>query len=228
MSLGATLERLGDPERATKAYRRAARLLETAYTVSYVADEQLAQADALTLLAGVLSRAGEETNSGGKREEALAAFGSAEVIFGQQQAWPQRSKLLMERAALYWRQGEFELSARDYEGARHDAGEAGLAEREAAALAGLGVALRDGGRYVESVEATTEALNKLTLLGDQQAEAYLLASLASSHLCLGEFLEAKACLEASLELRQLLGDAEGEAKVAAKLTELSGRVGGTS
>ena len=225
MSLGATLERLNEPERAAEAYRRAARLLETAYTVSSVTDEQLAQADALTLLASVLGRkADKEANL----QEALEAFRSAEVVFGQHQAWPQLSKLHMERAALYWRQGEFEPSARDYEGARHYAKEAGLAEREAAALAGLGVVLRDGGHYLKSVETTTKALDKLRVLGDQQAEAYVLASLASSYSCLGETLEAKACLEASLELRQLLGDFEGEAKVFAKLSELNRHSGGTS
>ena len=225
MSLGATLERLDKPERAAEAYRRAARLLETAYTVSSVADEQLAQADALTLLASVLGKAADKEAN---LQEVLAAFRSAEVIFEQHQVWPQLSKLLMERAALYWRQGSFEFSARDYEGAQHYAKEAGLAEREAAALASLGVVLREGGRYAESVKATSEALNQLRILGDQQAEAYALASLASSYSLLGEVLKAKTCLEASLELRQLLGDAEGEVKVAAQLSKLSGRVGGAS
>ena len=222
MSLGATLERLGEPERAAETYRRAAQLLETAYTVSYVADEQLAQANALTLLAGVLGKAADK---GANLQAALVAFGSAEDIFEQQQAWPQLSKLHMERAALYWRQKNLEPSARDYEGARHYAREAGLAEREAAALAGLGVVLREDGLYKESVKTSTEALDKLRILGDHQAEAYVLTSLASSHLLLGEPLEAKTCLEASLELRQLLGDAEGEAKVFAKLGELNRRGG---
>jgi tetratricopeptide (TPR) repeat protein/DNA-binding SARP family transcriptional activator len=219
MSLGATLERLNNTERAAHAYARAAQLLETAYTVSDVADEHIAQADALTLLASVLHKKGEV-------QEALAAFDTAEAIFEHRGAWSRLSKLLMERAALYWHQKRYEPSIRDYEQARHYAKEVGQAEREAAALASLGVVLRDTGRYQESIDLSLEALGKLKVLKDQQAEGYVLASLASSYRLVGKLQEARACLEASLELRRRLGDAEGEAKVASELSELNKRSGG--
>lgn len=214
MSLGATLERLGELERAAQAYRRAAQLLETAYTVSYVADEQLAQADALTLLAGVLSKT-EATQA------ALDTYQTAQVVFERHGAWPRLSKLLMERAALYWRQKDFKQSAHDYEKASRCAQKAALPEREAAALASLGVVLRDAGQGKKSVEASLKALGKLQALGDRQAEAYVLTSLAGSYRLLGKTLEAKNYLTASLELRHALGDAEGAARVSEELAALA-------
>nr|MDQ3397922.1 tetratricopeptide repeat protein [Deinococcota bacterium] len=214
MSLGATLERLNQTERAAHAYARAAQLLETAYMVSDVWDEHIAQADALTLLASVLHKKGEV-------QEALAAFDAAEAIFEHHGAWSRLSKLLMERAALYWHQKRYEPARRDYQQARHYAKEAGQAEREAAALASLGVVLRDMGRYQESIDLSLEALDKLKALKDQQAEGYVLASLAGSYRLLGKLPEARACLEASLKLRRRLGDTAGEAKISYELSELN-------
>lgn len=220
MSLGATLERLNETQRAAHAYARAAQLLETAYTVSDVGDEHIAQADALTLLASVLHKKGEG-------QEALVAFHTAEAIFEQHGAWSRLSKLLMERAALYWHQGRYELSVHDYEQARQYARDIGQGEREVAALASLGVVLRDMRRYQESIDLNLEALDKLKTLRDQQAEGYMLASLASSYRLVGKLNEARACLEASLELRQLLNDTAGEEKVAHELSDLISHMSGT-
>ncbi len=94
-------------------------------------------------------------------------------------------------------------------------------------MASLGVVLRDMGRYQESIDLNLEALDNLKALRDQQAESYVLASLASSYRLFGKLQEARACLEASLELRQLLNDTVGEEKVAHELSDLISHMSGT-
>ena len=48
---------------------------------------------------------------------------------------------------------------------------------------------------------------------DLQAEAYVLSSLAESHLGLGHYPSALSCLKRSLRLRRKIGDKEGEVGV---------------
>jgi len=57
------------------------------------------------------------------------------------------------------------------------------------------------------------ALELLRDVKDLQAEAYVLSSLAESHLGLGHHPSALSCLKRSLRLRRKVGDKEGEVGV---------------
>jgi tetratricopeptide (TPR) repeat protein len=75
MSAGVCLEQLGDHAGAADAYRKAVRLLHTAYEASGMAKELSGQADALALLASVLHRSLDEPT------EALEAYEAAADVY---------------------------------------------------------------------------------------------------------------------------------------------------
>ena len=106
--------------------------------------------------------------------------------------------------------------------ARRAAGEAGVEERELAALASLGVVYRELGRLEESIEVGGAAAGGLRRRGDPLGEAYVLVSLAEANRSAGRPAEAKRCLERSLALRRSVGDLEGAAEVERKLVQLGG------
>lgn len=222
MSAGAICERLGRSQEAAESYRRAARLLGTAYAVTGVIDEQLARGDALTLLAGVLER---DLDQG---DEALEAFDEAEAIYRRHGDLLRHSRLAMERAAAYRRADWLEAAESDYRTAVELSRKAGARAREAAALASLGVVRRERGDLAHSIEVTREALECLEGLGDRQAEAYLLASLAESLRRSGRTGDARSALERSLALREDLGDHEGARRVRQILSEIEAQTSGTA
>jgi len=214
MGVGVSLERVGDPVGAAEAYRRAIKLLETAYEESEAPEELFGKADALALLGAVLHHSLESP------VEALDAYEEAASIYRRLADPPRLRKLLMNVAGLRWRTGDPEGSARHYEEALKLAREHGGAAHEAAALASLSVVHRDLGRLKESLRYGKEALRLLQDLDDPQAEAYVLSSLAESHLGLGHPPSALSCLKRSLRLRRKIGDKEGEAGVLRDLAEV--------
>ncbi len=214
MNLGACLQRLGEQEQAIKAYRRAIQLLETAYNLSAVADERIAQANALTLLAGALQTEPDCS------DEALTAFDAADLIFRKYGQKLPLSKLLMERGALNWRFGNLDVSANDFEEAYEIAKELGEFTRQTAALASLGIVYKELNRYEDSIDVSQKALEQVKEQNDLQVEAYVLLNLANNYKLLGQLENARINLEKSLELRQLIRDVKGEAEVLKDLKEL--------
>jgi tetratricopeptide (TPR) repeat protein len=215
MGAGASHNYLGNAERAGQAYRRASQLMKSAYAVNGVVDEHIAQADALTLLAGSLEQQLEN------HDEVILCFQLAEGIYQHHASLASLSKLLMSRASFHWRKEQFSHSAHDYEQARKFAQQEGLQAREAAALASLGAVYRRLERYDDSIQTSLEALKNLKQVDDQQAEAFVLSSLAESYRLSAKLAEAQSCLLRSLELREGIGDTDGAAIVLAELDKLS-------
>ncbi len=207
MGVGIALERRGDPAGAAESYRRAIRLLRTAYEESGTPEELFGKAEALTLLGAVLHHTLERS------EEALDAYEEAANIHRRMADPPRLRKLLMSMAGLRWRMGNPEASARHYEEALKLAREHGEVAHEAAALASLSVVDRDVGRLEESIRHGRAALDLLRSVNDLQAEAYVLSSVAESHSRLGHYPSAISCLRRSLRLRKKIGDEEGEVGV---------------
>jgi len=207
MGVGIALERRGDPAGAAESYRRAIRLLRTAYEESGTPEELFGKAEALTLLGAVLHHTLEGS------EEALDAYEEAANIHRRMADPPRLRKLLMSMAGLRWRMGNPEASARHYEEALKLAREHGEVAHEADALASLSVVDRDVGRLEESIRHGRAALDLLRSVNDLQAEAYVLSSVAESHSRLGHYPSAISCLRRSLRLRKKIGDEEGEVGV---------------
>ncbi|HET7480881.1 MAG TPA: tetratricopeptide repeat protein, partial [Rubrobacteraceae bacterium] len=204
MGVGVCLEHTGRPASAANAYRQAIKLLETSYELSEMPEELSGKADALVLMAAVLDR------SLGRPVDALDAYEEAAEIYSRLGDPLKLRSLLVRRAGLRWRTGNFEGSARDYEEALERARGQGEPAREAAALASLSVVYRDLGRLQESLRSGRAALKLMRDLEDPQAEAYVLSSLAESHEQLGHYPSALSCLKRSLRLRRKIGDREGE------------------
>ncbi|MGH3088459.1 MAG: tetratricopeptide repeat protein, partial [Rubrobacteraceae bacterium] len=204
MSIGAALEKTGDPKGAAHSYRRAVELLQRAYEESEMPKELSAKADALTLLGAMLHRSLDEP------KEALDAYEAAARIYRPLGEGARLRKLLMNLAGLLWRTNDPEGSLRNYEEALGLAREHGEKAHEAAALASMGVVHRDMGDHRRAIRHGKEALELLRELGDPQAEAYVLTSLAASHKEVGHYSSALSCLKRSLRLRREVGDEEGE------------------
>lgn len=204
MGVGACLEQTGDFGGAEKSYRRAIELLETSYELSEMPEELSGKADALVLMAAVLDRSLD------RPMDALDAYEEAAEIYSRMDDPLKLRSLLMRRAGLRWRTGNFEGSARAYEKALELAGDKGEPAQEAAPLASLSVVYRNLGRLQESLQSGRAALKLLRDLDDPQAEAYVLSSLAESHEKLGHYPSALSCLKRSLRLRRKIGDREGE------------------
>ena len=214
MNLGACLQCLDKQQEAIQAYRRAAQLFETAYNLSGVSDEHIAQAEALTLLANVLQNELESST------EVLTALNTADSIFRKYQQRLLLSKLLMERGSFNWRLSNFDASANDFEEVYEITQELGELTRQTAALASLGIVYKELNRYEDSINISQKALEHLKQKSDSQVEAYVLLNLASSYKLLGKLDDARINLEKSLELRRLIGDVKGEAEVLKDLNEL--------
>lgn len=204
MGVGVCLEQTGDFGGAEKSYRRAIELLEASYELSEMPEELSGKADALVLMAAVLDRSLD------RPIDALDAYEEAAEIYGRLGDPLKLRSLLMRRAGLRWRMGNFEGSARDYEKALELASDQGEPAREAAPLASLSVVYRNLGRLQESLRSGRAALQLLRGLEDPQAEAYVLSSLAESHEKLGHYPSTLSCLKRSLRLRRKIGDREGE------------------
>ena len=84
---------------------------------------------------------------------------------------------------------------------------------------------RDLGRLKESLRCGREALELLRGVQDLQAEAYVLSSVAESHLGLGHHPSALSCLKRSLRLRRKEGDKEGEVGVLYDLAKVYENLG---
>ena len=205
MSAGVCLEQLGDHAGAVDAYRKAVRLLHTAYEASGMAKELSGQADALALLASVLHRSLDEPT------EALEAYEAAADVYRELGDAHRLRKVLLGLAGLRWRARNPEGAARGYEEALELAQDEPA--HEAAALMSLSVVYRDLGGLRESVRCGQSALELLRNLEDPWAEAYVLSSLAESHGKLGHHSSALSCLKRSLKLREKIGDEEGLIRV---------------
>jgi tetratricopeptide (TPR) repeat protein len=221
MSIGASLELVGNFADAADAYRRAIELLETDYEVSGMPEELSLKADTLTLLAGVLHHSLDEP------VEALKAYEAATEIYRELGDTHRLRKPLLGLAGLRWRMGSLEGSARGYEEALNLARKHGETAHEATALASLSVVYRDLGRFREALRCGREALRPLLELGDLQAEAYVLSSLAESYGKLGHYQSALSCLRRSLRLRRKVGDKEGEVGVLYDLARIYENLGDT-
>ena len=188
---------------ATDAYRKAVRLLHTAYDASGMAKELSGRADALALLASVLHRSLDEPT------EALETYEAAAGGYRELGDAHRLRKVLLGLAGLRWRARNSEGAAGGYEEALELAREHGEAAHEVVALMSLSVVYRDLGRLRESVRCGRATLELLRGLEDPWAEAYVLSSLAESHRKLGHHPSALSCLKRSLRLRKKLGDEEG-------------------
>jgi tetratricopeptide (TPR) repeat protein len=217
MSAGVCLEQLGDHAGAVDAYRKAVRLLHTAYEASGMAKELSGQADALALLASVLHRSLDEPT------EALEAYEAAADVYRELGDAHRLRKVLLGLAGLRWRARNPEGAARGYEEALELAQDEPA--HEAAALMSLSVVYRDLGRLRESVRCGQSALELLGNLEDPWAEAYVLSSLAESHGKLGHHSSALSCLKRSLKLREKIGDEEGLIRVLRDMAAVSENLG---
>ena len=213
MSMGASLEQLGDHAGAVDVYRRAVELLGTAYEASGIPKELSGKADALALLAGALHHSLDEPI------QALDAYDAAAEIYRELGDTRRLRKVSLGLAGLRWRLGNPKDSARLYEEALKLAQGQGEKAQEAAALMSLSVVYRDLGRLKESVQRGRKARFLLRDLNDFQAEAYALTSLAESYTWLGYYPSAVSCLRRSLRLRRKIGDEKGEVGV---LRDLAG------
>jgi tetratricopeptide (TPR) repeat protein len=214
MSVGISLEQVGDHTGAADAYRRAIELLGMAYEVSGSTKELSGKADALTLLASTLRHALDEP------VEALSAYERAAETYRELGDAHRLRKALLGLAGLSWRTGSLEGSARGYEEALNLARDQDEPVHKAAALAGLSVVYRDLGRLRESVRCGREALGLLRDLDDLQAEAYVLSSLAENYRRLEHYPSALSCLRRSLRLRKKIGDREGEVGALSDLAKI--------
>ena len=221
MSVGVSLEQVGNFAGAADAYRRAIELLETDYEVSGMPEELSIEADTLTLLGGVLHHSLDEP------VEAIKAYEAATEIYRELNDAHRLRKPLLGLAGLRWRMGSLEGSAHGYEEALNLARDHGETAHEATALASLSVVYRDLGRFKEALRCGREALRPLRELGDLQAEAYVLSSLAESHGKLGHYPSALSCLRRSLRLRRKVGDKEGEVGVLYDLARIYENLGDT-
>jgi tetratricopeptide (TPR) repeat protein len=219
MSIGISLEQVGDHAGAADAYRQAIELLQTAYEVSGLRQELSGKADALTLLASTLRRSLDEP------VEALGAYEAAADIYRELGNTHRLRKALLGLAGLRWRTGSLEGSAHGYAEALDLARDQDEPVHQAAALASLSVVYRDLGRLRESVRCGREALGLLRDLDDLQAEAYVLTSVAESYRRLGHYPSALSCLRRSLRLRQRIGDREGEVGALLDLAEIYDSLG---
>lgn len=207
LQYGTTRHRLGDTATAIEAYRAAVRLLGSSYALTGVADDHLAQADALMLLGSALAdRAGgseeeaaEPVASSGEAEagpagagEALSALGDALAIASQRGDRLRASKVLMERGVLHWRSGRFGPSSVDFGEAAETSRHVGATGREIAALASRCVALLDGGRTAEGISSGEQALERLCVFPDRVAEAYVSRSLGRGWEAAGDRVLARA------------------------------------
>ena len=219
MSMGASLEQLGDHTGAADAYRRAVELLGTAYEASGSPKELSGKADALALLAGTLHRSLDEPI------QALDAYEAAAEIYRELGDTRRLRNVSLGLAGLRWRLGNPKDSARLYEEALKLAQEQDEKTQEAAALMSLSVVYRDLGRLKESVQRGRQARFLLRDLNDLQAEAYALTSLAESYTGLGHYPSALSCLRRSLRLRRKIGDEKGEVGVLRDLAEAYEQLG---
>lgn len=214
MSVGASLEQLGDAEGAADAYRRAVELLQRAYEISDAPRELSGKADALALLAGALHYKLE------RPEEALEAYEAAAGICRELGDLHRLRRVLLRSAGLCWKMGKPGGAARRYEEALDLARQQAETASEAAVLASLSVVYRDLGRLRESLRCGRGALGLLRTLEDLQAQAYVLSSLAESYGRLGHHKSALSCLKRSLRLRRKVGDDEGEVGVLHELAKV--------
>jgi tetratricopeptide (TPR) repeat protein len=204
MSVGISLERLGDSAGAADAYRQAVEVLETAYEETSTEKELADKAEVLTLLGNVLHR------SLGWLDEAHESYKEAAWIY-RKLGEPQRlRKLLMNLAGLYWQVEDYENSVRHYEEALELARKHDEAEPEAAALVSLSVVYRDLDEPREAIRCGKRAVELLQDLEDTQAEAYVLTSLADSYEALEHYPSALSHLKRSLRLRRETVDLKGE------------------
>jgi len=205
MSVGACLERIGDPAGAAKVYRRALELLDIAYEELVLSEDLSGKADAMALLASTLHHSLE------RPEEALGLYETATETYRELGNKHRLRRVLLNLAGLRWRMGNPEASTRDYEEALKLAREHGEKAHEAAALASLSVVYRDLSRLKESIRYGRAACGMLRGdLQDMQSEAYVLTSLADSYERLGHHKSALSSLRRSLRLRRKVGDKEGE------------------
>jgi len=221
MSLGATLEQIGDPAGAAEAYRRAIELLQKAYKTSGAPKELSGKADALALLARVLHRTLE------RPEEALGPYEAAAGICRELGDLHRLREVLLGLAGLCWKTGHLEDAAHRYEEALDLAHGQSEAVHEATALASLSVVYRDLGRLRESLRCGRGALELLRDLGDLQAEASVLSSLAESYDGLRYYPSALSCLKRSLRLRRKVSDSKGEVGVLRNLARVYDNLGNT-
>jgi DNA-binding SARP family transcriptional activator/tetratricopeptide (TPR) repeat protein len=208
LQLGTGRQRLGDASGAVDAYRVAARLLGSAYSLTGVRDEQLAQADALTLLgsaladirsaseqerqAGPMPTAGETAPVDAITDEALGALDQALMIASLHGDTLRASKILMERGTLHWRAARFGPASVDFGAAVEASRHAGATGREIAALASRCVALLDGGRVADGITVGQETLTRLCAFPDRVAEAYVSRSLSRAWDVAGDRVLARA------------------------------------
>jgi predicted ATPase/DNA-binding SARP family transcriptional activator len=219
LSVGASLEQLGDADGAAGAYRRAADLLQKSYEMSGAPKELSGKADALALLAGVLHR------TLGRPEEALDAYEAADEICRALDDLHLLRKVLLGSAGLCWKMGRPEDALCRYKEALDLAREQAEAVHETVALASLSVVYRDLDCLRESLRCGREALGLLRDLGDLQAEAYVLSSLAESYERLGHHPSTISCLKRSLRLRRKVGDDKGETGVLRNLARIYDNLG---
>lgn len=214
MSVGVALERIGDPAGAADSYRKAMKLLRTAYEESGVRDDLSAEAEASSMLATVLHR------SLGLLEEAITSYQAAAATYRMLGDDRRLCKVLLGLSGLRWRTGRFEDATHGYEQTLRLAKERGEKEYEAAALASLSVVYRNLRHLKKSVRCGKDALELLRGLEDPQAEAYVLGSLAEGYRELDHLPSALSCLKRSLRLRRRIEDAEGEIQALRYLAEI--------
>jgi tetratricopeptide (TPR) repeat protein len=87
------------------------------------------------------------------------------------------------------------------------------------------VVYRGLGRLEDSLRSGRAALRLLRDVDDLQAEAYVLTSMADSHVGLGHYPSALSCFWRSLRLRRKIGDTEGEVEALRDLAKVYEKMG---
>jgi DNA-binding SARP family transcriptional activator/tetratricopeptide (TPR) repeat protein len=205
MSAGAVHERLQDPEAAAWCYLRAARLLEASHAITQNAEDQAGHCDAL-ILHGVVARRRLGATDAGR-----ASLTSARQIMRSLGDPNRLSRIDMELGALHWSAGELHDAAEAFGEALDLASRHGMADREIAAMASLGVVYRDLGSVDEAIEVGRAAVERMEGRGDPLGTAALLTSLAATYRAAGETDAERTCLERAVALRASVGGAAGAA-----------------
>jgi tetratricopeptide (TPR) repeat protein/transcriptional regulator with XRE-family HTH domain len=213
--LAATLHRHLD---GTSRYTDALSLHTDALHAARRADDQVAEAQALTNLGVTYWRLGQYATAADRHERALALFRALSDRVGE-------AFTLVNLGGVHWRLGRYPAASDCLERALALFRAADDRAGESQALTNLGLIHRRLGRYELAIGCERQALALCRQRGHQLGEAFALNSLGVVYTQLRRYRGAAGYLRAAVALFRELGDRAGEAEVLTNLGVLDVRIG---
>ncbi|MGH8538737.1 MAG: CHAT domain-containing protein [Gammaproteobacteria bacterium] len=132
---------------------------------------------------------------------------------------------MFKQGLEHYRQGRLEGATAAWQRALRKFEEAHDRQSSAQTLGNLGAALKDQGRYAQSLDHHRRALAILENLGDRSLQATVLINLGNTYERLGEYFKAEGAFRTALNTVRALGDSAGEALVRSNLGGIHAKTG---